>query len=374
MSNIENTRVNPTLPLSKRFKNFKPYGAPVLDLELKLNTNENPYALPAEVKAEILMELSQKLDSINRYPDRLQIEVTEALAKYLCEITKNKISSNQVWAANGSNEILNQILLAFHDPGEIALGFEPSYSMHKIISEAVGYQYHPIPRRNDFSIDLDEAFNQIIKKAPRIIFITSPNNPTGTSTIIRDIEKVLQLATQSIVIVDEAYGEFSIQPSAISLIEKYSNLIVTRTMSKAFAFAGARIGYAVAQSETLSALGLVRLPYHLSTQSQVLAKVALNNYKLLQAQVQKLIGTREFLQNQLRELGLTVIESDANFFLFGEFASSQDAWQALVEQSVLVRDVAIPGFLRITVGTEEESHLFIERLKGLMNNKSILLK
>lgn len=372
MSNIENTKVNPKLPLSKRFKDSQPYGAPVLDLELKLNTNENPYPLPAEVKAEILKELSQKLDAVNRYPDRLQVEARTALAKYLYEITNVAISPTQVWAANGSNEILNQILLAFHDPGEVALGFEPSYSMHKIISETVGYRYQAVPRGDDFSIDFEKALKIIKRDNPRIIFITTPNNPTGTSTSLGDIENILQVATQSVLIVDEAYGEFSTEPSAICLIEKYPNLIVSRTMSKAFAFAGARIGYAVAQLETLAALGLARLPYHLSTQSQVLAKVALGNYQLLQRQVQKLIKSRKFLMQQLRELGLTVIESDANFFLFGEFTSSQHAWQALVDESILVRDVAIPGFLRITVGTEQESHLFIERLKGLLNNKIIV--
>lgn len=371
MSNIESINVNPQLPLSKKLQGLKPYGAPMLDVKIRLNTNENPYPLPTVVKEQILKRLNDELENINRYPDRLQLKLRESIVRYLRNVTSNEVSQNEVWAANGSNEILNQILNAFYDPGAIALGFEPTYSMYKILSNNLGYEYLPIDRKADFSIDLSPALSHIERYNPRIIFIANPNNPTGNSISLILLEEILNKAKKSMVIVDEAYGEFSQQKSAISLIKKYSNLIITRTMSKAFAFAGARIGYAVGQQSTLAALGLVRLPYHLSAQSQVLAEVALENFELLQAQVKRITLDRTYLEVELAKLGLTVMPSDANFFLLGAFKDHKKAWQALVDESILVRDVGIEEFLRVTVGTTDESHLLVSSLKGLIDNGKI---
>lgn len=373
MKNIESISVNPQLPLATRLKNVKAYGAPVLDVELLMNTNENPYQLPEKVIKDMLSELSSSLADMNRYPDRLQLELRDELANYVNQVTDNSITSNEVWAANGSNEILNQILVAFFDPGAKALGFVPSYSMHKILSEQNGYQFIEIPRNSDFSIDILNALEVIESEKPRIIFITSPNNPTGTIMSLSDLEKILHVANDSVVIFDEAYGEFSREPSAVRLIGKYSNLFVTRTMSKAFAFAGARVGYAIAQPESLAALGLVRLPYHLSTQTQILAKVALRNYKLLQSQVKQIINDREFMQKELTSLGLVSLASDANFFLLGRFKSKEKVFDALVKASILVRDVGIPEFLRVTVPSSEQSHLFVSQLATLLDNREIEL-
>jgi histidinol-phosphate aminotransferase len=373
MTSIENIEINPKLPLSKKFSKAKPYGAPQLDCQIKLNTNENPYSLPQDVREQIIQAIDESLSNLNRYPDRLHTELRQAIARYLKEITGQNLSPNQIWGANGSNEILQQILQAFSEVNQVALGFEPSYSMHKILSETNGYHYLSSDRDSDFSINLDKAKDLIQVHDPRIIFITTPNNPTGTSTPLKTIEELLTFAPQAIFIVDEAYGEFSKANSAIALVEKFPNLFITRTMSKAFAFAGARIGYAIAQENTLAALALTRLPYHLSTQSQVLAKVALANYQTLQKQVSQLIASREWMQNELTKMGLRVIESDANFFLFGQFADQKAVWQLLVDHSVLVRDVAIKGFLRVTVGSEAESTTFVETLRGLMNNKQIEL-
>lgn len=373
MANIEGTRVNPGLPLSSRLKKSKAYGAPVIDVELKMNTNENPYQLPKKVQDEILAALALGLSDLNRYPDRLQSELQIEIAKYLFKITQVNIDSNQVWAANGSNEILNQILLAFYDPGVKAVGFTPSYSMHQILSEQNGYQYVSIEREPDFSIDLVGALEKLESEKPRVIFITSPNNPTGNVTNLTDLVKILNISKESIVIFDEAYGEFSSEPSAVCLIGRYPQLIVTRTMSKAFAFAGARVGYAIAQAETLAALGLVRLPYHLSTQTQVMAKVALENYQFLQMQVKQIIKDRNFMQEALNKMGLTVVPSDANFFLFGGFKSSKQAFEALLKTSILVRDVGINGFLRATVPTTAQAHLFVKELGALLDNREIEL-
>lgn len=371
MSNLEKLKVNPSLPLSKKFSETSAYGAPVIDCNIKLNTNENPYKLPEVVKNQVLTELDKNLSEINRYPDRLHEKLRYSIVRYLFEVTQTKLDINQVWAANGSNEILQQILQAFSDPGATALGFEPSYSMHKILSEVNGFRYQVISRESDFSIDIDQAKKYIIENKPRIVFITTPNNPTGTITAIDQIAQLLTAANQTIFIVDEAYAEFSDKTSAITLVEKFPNLFVTRTMSKAFAFAGARIGYVVAQPETLSALVLTRLPYHLSAQSQIMAQIAFENYRLLQKQVQQLTSTRNWMQQEMVNMGFEVIPSEANFFLFGKFQDQKIVWQTLVDRSILVRDVGISGFLRVTVGTEEESQTFVHTLKDLLNNKLI---
>jgi histidinol-phosphate aminotransferase len=373
MNSIESTEVNPQLPLSKKFSKLKPYGAPIIDCDVRLNTNENPYALPDSVRKEIIKALEETLIDLNRYPDRLHTLLRGAISSYIKEISGKQISPDQVWAANGSNEILQQILQAFNDPGAVALGFEPSYSMQKILSETNGYIYVSCDRSRDFSIELANAKKCIEINQPRIVFITTPNNPTGTTTSLDTIEQLLKFAPKTVFIIDEAYGEFSQSSSAIELIDSYSNLFVTRTMSKAFAFAGARIGYAIAQKNTLAALALARLPYHLSAQSQVLAEVALANHQVLQQQVSQLIKTRDWMLAELTSMGIHVIPSDANFFLFGEFVDQKAVWQLLVDHSVLVRDVSISGYLRVTVGTEAESTTFVETLRGLMNNKQIEL-
>jgi histidinol-phosphate aminotransferase len=371
MSNIENIEINKKLPLGKKFLTANAYGAPVLDCRIKLNTNENPFNLPQKVKTLILTELDKSLESSNRYPDRSHELLREAIADYLQEITQEKLSKNQVWAANGSNEILQQILQAFSDPGALAVGFEPSYSMHKILSEVNGYQYIAIPRDKNFLIDQKVAVDYLKSNEPRIVFITTPNNPTGTSTNLRNLEGLIEAAPNAIFIVDEAYGEFSQSRSAISLISKYSNLFVTRTMSKAFAFAGARIGYVTAQSQTIVALTLTRLPYHLSLQSQIMARVALKNYKLLQQQVNEIIQIRNWMSTELTTMGFYIVESDANFLLFGNLLDEKALWRALVDESILVRDVGIKGFLRVSVGTQAESKTFVQTLQDLLNNNLI---
>lgn len=371
MSNLENLDINPSLPLSKKFSETSAYGAPIIECAIKLNTNENPYKLPEVVKNQALAELDKNLSNINRYPDRLHEKLRKAIVEYLSEVTQTRLNINQVWAANGSNEILQQILQVFSDPDATALGFEPSYSMHKILSEVNGYRYQTILREVDFSIDIEKAKNYIAEKKPRVVFITTPNNPTGTSTAIDELDQLIASAPKTIFIVDEAYAEFSKNISAVTLVKKFPNLFVTRTMSKAFAFAGARIGYAVAQPETLAAIVLTRLPYHLSMQSQIMAQIAFENYQLLQKQVQQLTHTRNWMQQELENMGFEVIPSDANFFLFGKFYDQKTVWQTLVDRSILLRDVGISGFLRVTVGTEEESQTFVQTLRDLLNNNLI---
>ena len=359
------------LPLKDQLRPLTPYGAPQVSVNARMNTNENPYGPSKELAAAIAKRVGEVATELNRYPDRDAISLREALAKYLMKQagvnTGFNLSVENIWAANGSNEILQSIFLAFGSRS--ALGFVPSYSMHPLISNVANVPWVSGARNADFSLDVDLALQQIAELKPSLTFITTPNNPTGQAVEITVIEK-LAAATRSInglLVVDEAYAEFSSQISAISLIEKYPNILVSRTMSKAFAFAGARLGYLAADKNVIAALQLVRLPYHLSSITQASAEVALQFQDELQSEIKNLIAAREVMNSNLKELGLKVIPSDANFILFTGFKqSSEELWQRLLAAGVLIRDVGLPGWLRVTIGNEAENKLFLEALKGAL--------
>lgn len=363
------------LPLKDQLRPLTPYGAPQVSANARMNTNENPYGPSKELAAAIAKRVGEVATELNRYPDRDAISLREALAKYLMKQAgvNTGISSGvslrveNIWAANGSNEILQSIFLAFGSRS--ALGFLPSYSMHTLISNVANVPWVSGTRKADFSLDIDLSLKQIEQLKPSLTFITTPNNPTGQAVKIEDIKK-LAIATRAInglLVVDEAYAEFSNQISAISLIEKYPNVLVSRTMSKAFAFAGARLGYLAADKKVVAALQLVRLPYHLSSITQAAAEVALQFQEELQSEVKNLIDAREAMNSNLKELGLKVIPSDANFILFSGFnQSSEELWQRLLAAGVLIRDVGLPGWLRVTIGNEAENKLFLEALKGAL--------
>ena len=271
-----------------------------------------------------------------------------------------------MWAANGSNEILQQLLQAFAGPGRKALGFTPSYSMHPILSSGTQTEFVECPRAEDFTIDIDSALESIEKHAPDVVFITTPNNPTGDVTSLADIEKLIQ-AAPGIVIVDEAYAEFSPSPSAVTLLEKYpTKLVVSRTMSKAFDFAGGRLGYFIAAPAFIEAVMLVRLPYHLSSLTQAAAVVALRHSEDTLSTVAKLSAERDRVVEGLDKLGYKVIPSESNFVFFGEFQDQHEAWKLFLERDVLIRDVGIAGFLRTTVGLPAENDAFLEAAAAIM--------
>ncbi|WP_285728653.1 histidinol-phosphate transaminase [Nocardiopsis sp. ATB16-24] len=343
------------LPLRDDLRGRSPYGAPQLDVPVVLNTNENPYppsSRLAEAMAEAVTEVALGL---NRYPDRDAVRLREGLAAYL----GHDLGVDQVWAANGSNEILQQILQAFGGPGRVAMGFEPSYSMHPIISRGTGTSWVSVPRDEEFRIDMDAALAAIARHRPSVVFLTSPNNPTGTALEIADIARVCQ-ATPGVVVVDEAYAEFRREgtPSALSMLPDHPRLIVSRTMSKAFALAGARVGYLAAHPAVVDALQLVRLPYHLSAVTQAVALTALDHAGELLSAVADLRAERDALVAWLREHGFSVAESDANFVLFGEFEDRTEIWQDMLDRQVLIREVGPPGWLRVTVGTPDEMDAF----------------
>lgn len=355
------------LPLREDLKDQSPYGAPQLPLEVKLNTNENPFSLSPALVKKLSEAIANSAKDFNRYPDRDAIELRSELAKYLSSTTGVNLSVDQIWAANGSNEIIQTLFLAFAGAGVNSLGFTPSYSMHENIARSTGTNWIIGERLSDFSIDLSSALKEISKQKPKLVFITTPNNPTGTSTEISDIRKIIEASAQvgGLTIIDEAYAEFSEQPSTIELLSEYLNLVVIRTMSKAFSFAGVRVGYLAAGKEVVDALQLVRLPYHLSTPTQLLAKVALEFQGELLAEVEQLKIERNKVVAELQNLGLTVVPSSANFLLFS-IDNEKNVWQELVKVGVLVRDVGIAGHLRVTIGTPSENDRFLAALREIL--------
>lgn len=352
------------LPLREQLRPLTPYGAPQVPALARLNTNENPYGPSKTLAAAISKRVGEVSENLNRYPDRDALKLRQGLADYLEKQSGVKLEIENIWAANGSNEILQSIFLAFGSSK--ALGFVPSYSMHPLIGKVANVEWVEGGRNSDFTLNLPKAIEQISTFKPALTFITSPNNPTGSAVTISDIEELAKATANvnGLLVVDEAYAEFSSQKSAISLIEKFPNVLVSRTMSKAFAFAGARLGYLAANKIVIDAIQLVRLPYHLSALTQAAAEVALDFQDELLAEVAKLIKDRDKLAKNLEELGLKVIPSDANFILFSGFKeSSHDLWQKLLADGVLIRDVGLPGYLRVTIGNEAENQIFLKAVQ-----------
>ena len=347
------------LPLRDELRGKSPYGAPQLQVPVALNTNENPYPPSDELIADLVAEVQAAAGALNRYPERDAVELRDDLAAYVSAQTGVAVTRDNVWAANGSNEVLQQLLQAFGGPGRSAMGFVPSYSMHPILSSGTQTEFIGIPRGEDFRIDVDRAVHEINEQQPHVVFITTPNNPTGDVTELADIERILD-AAPGIVIVDEAYAEFSPSPSAVTLLETYPDkLVVSRTMSKAFDFAGGRLGYFVAAPAFIEAVMLVRLPYHLSVLSQAAARVALRHAGETLANVDKLASERERVQAALLKLGYKVVPSESNFLFFGDFDDAAAAWQEFLDRGVLIRDVGVPGHLRVTIGLDEENDAFL---------------
>jgi histidinol-phosphate aminotransferase len=344
------------LPLRDELRGQTPYGAPQLDVPYPLNTNENPYPLPDAVCEAVEKAVKGVLRDLNRYPDRDALALRESLAGYL----DHGLTSANVWAANGSNEVLQQLLQAFAGPGRTAMGFSPSYSMHPLLAQGTGTSWLDGRRSARFELTPEHAKAQVRVYQPDVVFLCSPNNPTGTASSLEVVEAIASEAP-GMVIVDEAYAEFAREgtTSAIELLPRFPRLVVTRTMSKAFAFAGARVGYLAANPGVIDAVQLVRLPYHLSSITQAAARAALAHAPALLTQIEAIKQQRDRIVSGLRDLGLTVADSDANFVLFGQFREQRTVWQTLLDRGVLVRDVGLNGWLRVTAGTPDETQAFL---------------
>jgi histidinol-phosphate aminotransferase len=342
-------------------RHLHPYGAPQLDVPVQLNTNENPYAPSGRLQQAIAEAVAGIAGTLNRYPDRDAVDLRKDLADYL----GHDLTGGQLWAANGSNEIIQQLLQAFGGPGRTALGFEPSYSMHPLISQVTATGWLEGSRDADYG--LSTAAAQVKDRQPDIVFVTSPNNPTGTSVPLALVEEVYD-AAPGLVVVDEAYAEFvrAGVPSALTLLPGRPRLVVSRTMSKAFAAAGTRLGYLAADPSVVDALLTVRLPYHLSTVTQAVARAALAHAAEPLATVEALRRDRDDLVAWLRGRGLKVADSDANFVLFGVFADRDALWQGLLDHGVLIRNTGPEGWLRVTVGTPAENDAFKQALTEVL--------
>ena len=349
------------LPIRQNLAPLSPYGAPQVEAEASLNTNENPFSLSPDLVAAISARVAEVAITLNRYPDRDAIALRSKLAGYINAESATRFDSTNIWVANGSNEIIQSLFLAFGAGG--AIGFLPSYSMHPLIARVTSTPWVDGKRREDFSLDLDSAITQIAQAKPDLTFITTPNNPTGEAISIQAIEK-LAASTPGLLVIDEAYAEFSDEDSAVTLIAKYPHIVVIRTMSKAFSFAGARVGYLIAHPSVVDAMMLVRLPYHLSTLTQGAALVALDFRDQLLAGVAQLREQRSIVASALVQMGLTVLPSQANFLLFTGFtSSSSQLWQAMLDRGILIRDVGLSGYLRTTIGTGAENEKFLNALR-----------
>ncbi|NJP67058.1 histidinol-phosphate transaminase [Streptomyces spiramenti] len=360
------------LPVRPELRGKSPYGAPQLDVPVRLNTNENPYPLPEELVGRIAERVTEAARGLNRYPDRDALELRAALARYLTATTGHPVATESVWAANGSNEVLQQLLQAFGGPGRTALGFEPSYSMHGLIARGTGTSWVAAGRGADFELDAGTARRAIAEHRPDVVFVCTPNNPTGTAVPAETVLAVHDAAQQvrpTLVVVDEAYVEFSHGTSLLPLIEGRPNLVVSRTMSKAFGAAGLRLGYLAAHPAVVEAVQLVRLPYHLSAVTQATALAALEHTDTLLRYVDRLRAERDRLVVELRAAGCEVTDSDANFVQFGNFdgpGGAAEVWRLLLDHGVLVRDNGVPGRLRVTAGTPEENDAFLDAVRAVM--------
>ena len=361
MANLED------LPIREDLKGRKPYGAPQLAVPVALNVNENTHRIPEDVAVDIIGRLAAAVLDINRYPDREFLDLRAALANYL----GSNLTAENIWAANGSNEVLQHILQAFGGPGRKALGFGPTYSMYGLIAQGTGTDYIDSPRLDRFELSPEHITAEILKHKPNIVMLCSPNNPTGTPLSQSSIEAAYEAVTKAtggIVVVDEAYAEFgaNTEVSAITLLPKRERLLISRTMSKAFAFAGARVGYLAADSAVVDALRLVRLPYHLSAFTQAAAEAALDHSQTMLATVADIRYQRDRIVVELKDMGLDPYRSEANFVLFGGLDDPNQIFEELLAQGVLVRNVGIPGTLRVSAGTEAETTAFLTALRQVL--------
>ncbi len=364
------------LPLRPELRGQVPYGAPQLDVTHRLNVNENPYPPSPAMVSDVAAAVAEAAADLNRYPDRDVTALRAELAAYIrTDVPRGPaVTGAWVWAANGSNEVMVQLLQAFGGPGRVALSFAPTYSMYPDYARDTFTEYRTLARRDDFTVDVDAALAHIAAGQPAVILLASPNNPTGTALSLDDVDALCR-ASHGMVVVDEAYAEFRRPgtPSAIELLDVHPRLVVTRTMSKAFALAGARLGYLVASPQVVDAVQLVRLPYHLSAVTQAVARTALRHAPALLGSVAALREERDALVEWLRaQPGLVAADSDANFVFFGRFVDRDAIWQRLLDRGVLVRATGPAGWLRVSAGTPEEMAAFRDALTDSLGPGDLL--
>jgi histidinol-phosphate aminotransferase len=339
-------------------RDTEPYQAPQLAVPVRLNTNESPYPLPEAFREE-LAEAVRDLQ-LNRYPDREATQLREALADHAGHPVEG------TWAANGSNEIIQQLLLAYGGPGRKVLVFEPTYVLHERLSWIAHSDVVRIELERPWTLSREDAAGAA-DIHPQVAFVCSPNNPTGNAQPIEVIEELAATSNDALVIVDQAYVEFGGE-SALPLVARHPNVAVVRTFSKAFALAGARIGYCLAAPEVIGDLRRVRLPYHLSALTQAAGTAALRHAAEAAAILEEIRAQRDRILRELPGAGAEAFASDANFVLFRPPRPALEVWRGLLERGVLVRDMTtvVPECLRVTAGTPAETDRFLEALEEVL--------
>ena len=354
------------LPIRDDLRGQRPYGAPQENVRVSINVNENPFDVPEAVVDHVMKSIREVLPGLNRYPDREFVQLREKLADYL----GHGVEASQIWAANGSNEVLQHLLQAFAGPGRKVMGFGPTYSMYPLLSAGVGSEWIAVERDADYELSPETAAREVAAHRPDVLILCSPNNPTGTPVDL-NTSKAAYEATDGVVIVDAAYGEFKPDgvPSALELLPGRPRLIVSRTMSKAFAYAGARLGYFAADPAVVDAVRLVRLPYHLSAITQAAAIGALECADIMLGEVDRIRVQRDRLVREIAALGYRVYRTEANFVMFGGVSDPNEMFEEFYRRSILIRDNGLPGCLRVTAGTEDETSAFLDALEEITRTR-----
>jgi histidinol-phosphate aminotransferase len=336
------------------------YHSPQVEVAVRLNTNESP--LPPPPGWLEALEAEVRNIEWNRYPDRSAAVLREALGAW------HGVAPEQVFCANGSNEVLQCICLAYGGPGRQALVFEPTYALHAHIAHLTSTGVVEVARRDDFSLDIDVALETLAADQPAITFLCSPNNPTGLAEDRSSVGALLE-AMPGLLVVDEAYGQFA-DWSAADLLDDQVPLVVTRTYSKTWSMAAARLGYALAPQPVVEVLERVALPYHLDALKQAAGRLALGYSAEMEERVGLIVRERQRVGKALRSLAVEVWPSQSNFLLFRPGHNAPEVWKGLLDRSVLVRDVSgwprLDGCLRVTVGTPEENDMFLAALSEVL--------
>ncbi len=342
-------------------RSLEGYHSPQVDVRIRLNTNEAPTPPPAAWRDAFAAELSRV--EWHRYPDRSATELRTAIAE------SHQVHAGQVFAANGSNEVLQTVLLAYAGAGRRVVTFEPTYQMHGHIARLTGSEVVEGERGADFRLDVDSAVRLITATRPAVTFLCSPNNPTGLIEPASNVERVLA-AQPGLLVVDEAYGQFA-DWSALTMIDESVPLVVTRTFSKTWSMAASRLGYLVGPSSLVVELEKVALPYHLDAAKQIGGRLALKFTDEMDARVQQIVSERERIAATLGKLALDVFPSGANFILFRPHSKSgKHVWQELLDRSILIRDCSgwprLNDCLRVTIGTSEENDEFLAAITEIL--------
>ena len=336
------------------------YHSPQLDVDVRLNTNESPWPPPVAFTEQLTAELS-RLD-LNRYPDREAVRLREAIA------ARHGVDPEQVFCANGSNEAIQLLLSVRGGPGRSALVYAPTYTLHTHLSRLTGTEVYTQPRGDDFVLSPTLVKETVLALSPDVLFLCNPNNPTGTPDEPDVIDSAL--SGSALVVVDEAYAEFANAPSAAARVGR-DDIAVVRTFSKAWAMAGLRLGYAIADGDVVRAMFDRALPYHLDVAKQIAGRLALRFEEEMLERVQRIVSERDRVFAALSGLVETAWDSAANFILFRPHGPARDVWTELVARSVLVRDLSIApgleGCLRVTIGTPAENDRFLEALAAIGN-------